>query len=162
MFLFQVRGSPLDESWQNNLFSGRAARRLNELAARLHASKSNNTPLFESWMLQQSDLVQATALAFGEQVVLEAFNAAVARAEEGLKPVLRDLRSLYVLSNVEKDMGWLLREGMISPVQADQVVEEATALCARLGQPETVMALVEAFGIPEHMHHSPIARLALP
>ena len=24
------------------------------------------------------------------------------------------------------------------------------------------MALVEAFGIPEHLHHSPIARLALP
>jgi len=156
--LVQVRGSPLDESWQTSLFSGRATRRLNELAARLHASKSNNTPLFESWMLQQSDLVQATALAFGEQVVLEAFNAAIARAEEGLKPVLRDVRSLYVLSNVEKDMGYLLREGMISPAQADQVIVEATGLCAKLGQPETVMALVDAFGIPEHLQHSPIAR----
>ena len=27
----------------------------------------------------------------------------------------------------------------------------ATSLCAKLGQPDLVMAIVESFGIPEHM-----------
>merc|ERR1739844_276564 len=134
-------GSPSDEGWQTSLFNARANMRLNELASRLHSSKSSGTPLFDSWMLQQSDYVQASALAFGERVVLDSFNAAISRADPSLQPVLKDLRTLYVASNIEKDLGYLLKEGLISPAQADQV-----------------MALTDSFGIPEHMQHSPIAK----
>jgi len=154
----QVKGDPSDSGWQDSLFAARANLRLNELASRLHASKSSGSPLFESWMLQQSDFVQASALAFGERVVLESFNAAINRAEASLQPVLKDLRSLYVASNIEKDMGYLLKEGLITPDQADQVIDLSTSLCAKLGEPELVLALTESFGIPEHMQHSPIAK----
>ena len=54
-----------------------------------------------------------------------------------LQPVLKDLRTW---SNVEKD------------------IDLATSLRAKLGKPDLVMALVESFGIPEHMQHSPIAK----
>jgi len=156
--LVQVKGSPSDEGWQTSLFNARANMRLNELASRLHSSKSSGTPLFDSWMLQQSDYVQASALAFGERVVLDSFNAAISRADPSLQPVLKDLRTLYVASNIEKDLGYLLKEGLISPAQADQVIDLSTALCAKLGQPDLVMALTDSFGIPEHMQHSPIAK----
>ena len=55
-------------------------------------------------------------------------------------------------------MGYLLKEGLMTPAQADQAIDLATSLCAKLGQPDLVMALVESFGIPEHMQHSPIAK----
>ena len=46
-------------------------------------------------MLQQSDYVQASSLAFCETVGLDSFNAAINRADLSLQPVLKDLRTLY-------------------------------------------------------------------
>ena len=66
-------------------------------------------------MLQQSDYVQASSLAFCETVGLDSFNAAINRADLSLQPVLKDLRTLYVCSNVEKNKEYLLKEGLTTP-----------------------------------------------
>ena len=50
-------------------------------------------------MLQQSDYIQASALLFGETVVLDSFNAAINRDNLRLQSVLKYLHTLYVCSN---------------------------------------------------------------
>ena len=59
-------------------------------------------------MMQESDLVQRLALAYGERVVMEQFGrkigaleASSCEHERGLVPTLRQLRSLYALTRVQ-------------------------------------------------------------
>lgn len=53
----------------HSLFIVREGRLLLQLAQAMGSRKGD---MFDTWMKQQSDLVQATALAFGEREVLEA------------------------------------------------------------------------------------------
>lgn len=154
----RVRGSVTDASWRLSVFRAREWNRLHELAARLHLGKQQGLGLFDTWMLQESDLVQSTATAYGETQVLGAFQRAIdACGDSTLQETLRDVEALYALARMEADMAWLLTEGILSQAQSQEVTEEATRLCRKLGEPELAAALAEGFGIPDHMHHAPIA-----
>merc|ERR1712203_805164 len=62
-----------EQEWELGLLRAREQWCLNELASRLAQAKSEGTSLFDAWMLEESDLVQAVAIAYGERVVLEQF-----------------------------------------------------------------------------------------
>ena len=53
----------------HRIFVAREGRLLSQLAEAMGSRKGD---MFDTWMKQQSDLVQATALAYGEREVLEA------------------------------------------------------------------------------------------
>jgi len=158
-----VAGSPADESWQLALFKAREAYCTNDLAFRLHSAKSGGEPLFETWMLKESDRVQRLALAYGERVVLEQFSSRIGQLassdcaeERALVPTLTELRSLYALSRVQADAAQLMSDGLMNVSTYQQVDANISTLCASLG--DKAIDLADGFGIPEHMHHAPIAK----
>ena len=106
-------------------------------------------------MFEESDLVQAAAQAYGERMVLEQTLAAIEKVDDSLQPVLKPLASLFAISCIEDDLGWIVSEGLLSPAKGVKVGEIARKLCKDIAP--NALALTEAFGIPEHMLFSPIA-----
>jgi acyl-CoA oxidase len=105
--------------------------------------------------------LQALALAHVERGVYESFRKAVQGVEdEALASVLGRLCDLYGLSCMEEDMSWFLENGVLEASKARAVRKEVLALCAEL-RPDAV-ALVDGFGIPQHLLASPIAHGEVP
>ena len=68
-------------------------------------SKKAGDKLFNTWMFEESDLVQAAAKAYGERMVLEQALAAIEEVDDSLQPILKPLASLYAIHCIEKDLG---------------------------------------------------------
>jgi len=146
---------PENADWLLTLFKRREEFVQCELASRMFMSKQNETPLFEAWMTQESDNIQALATAWGERMTLEQFDAGIKKADAKLQPTLRKLFSLYALDRVQADGVFYLTEGLINPEQSAAIKQTVQALCADLGK--DALELTSAFGIPDHMHFAPIA-----
>lgn len=144
------------KEYQMKLFQVREKYLLHQLAGRMGLAKRAKSSIFDVWMLKESDCIQALAGAYGENMVLTQFQDFVDKMDDpSTQSVLNSIRSLYVLSRIEADMSWFLTEGLLSPSDGRKVSEAARKLCEQLG-PDAV-ELCEGFGIPEHMHHAPIA-----
>ncbi|KAF6031789.1 hypothetical protein EB796_009893 [Bugula neritina] len=125
--------------------------------------KAGKENLFDTWMLQESDLVQAAAHSFGkydwlngERLVSERFAAVIESADESLKPTLSQLYHLHLLSVIENKLGEFMLSGVLSPEVAQKVSSRAAQLCIEL-TPQS-LALTEAFAINDEMLSAPIAR----
>ena len=167
----QLRAQPLDKQhaanrlagdvssrdWLKRAFKAREQFILNELAGRLFAARQNNKQVFEVWMLEESDNVQALATAYGENIAVEQFDKAVQEAagSPAVQAVLGKLFSLYALDRIAADGVFFLQNGLIDGTQSAQIAREAQRLCTELGK--DALELTAAFGIPNHMHHAPIA-----
>jgi acyl-CoA oxidase len=141
--------------WQIKLFKARYEFALNELASRLYVAQTSGTPLFTAWMQQESDNVQALATAWGENMTVEQFDKAIKGASAELQPTLRKLFSLYTLDRVLADGVFYLTNGLISAKQSQAITVEVQKLCHELGK--DALELTKGFGIPNHIHHAPIA-----
>jgi acyl-CoA oxidase len=137
------------------LFRAREKRLLGQLANKLAKSKKAGDKLFNTWMFEESDLVQAAAKAYGERMVLEKSIEAIDKMDDSLQPLMKRLCKLYSLNCVEKDLGWMLSEGLLSPSKGTEVSEITRRLCKEVAP--DALALTQAFGIEEHMLFSPIA-----
>lgn len=131
----------------------REARLLRCLAQKMKAAPPG--AFFDTWMKQQSDLVQATATAYAEREVMEASVRAMAAAPSGLTDVLNQVVTLFGLHCVERDVGYFLGHEVITARMGRQVVEDMRQRCQTLSNHS--MSLVSAFGIPEHLVAAPIA-----
>jgi len=141
--------------WQLKLFKAREMFLLNELASKLFLATEKGAPLFDTWMLRESDNVQALATAWGENMTIEQFDKAIQTAEDSLKPTLKKLFSLYALDRIMADGVFFLQSGFVSAEQSEHIQKEIQRLCSELG--ENALGLTRGFGIPDHMHHAPIA-----
>ena len=102
------------------------------------------------------DHVLLAAKANIERIVLEAFVAAIDRCDDpDLIEVLDTLCDLHALSSIERERGWFLEHGRLSPRRAKAVISAVNALCTKV-RPHAV-ALVDAFGIPDEALAAPIA-----
>ena len=140
------------------VFRARESQRLMELGTRMATKTGAGETIFEVWMKQESDLVQATAAAFAERQCLESFTKVVQANEKSGKPgmdLLRPLCELYALTRLESELGQLIIEGLLTTEHAKAVPEACRALCQALA-PRS-MELIDAFGIPRHMAQAPIA-----
>jgi Acyl-CoA oxidase len=77
--------------------------------------------VFETWMKQQSELVQATAEAFIENYVATVAQQDLEKASPTLGSVLGPILRLDALCRVEAQLGWYLLEGLISAQDAREV-----------------------------------------
>lgn len=144
-----------DSHDQATLFRARENRLLGQLANKLNKAKKSGDKLFDTWMFEESDLVQDAALAYGERVVFEATLSAIDKADDSLKPVLSRLSNLFAIHCFETNLGSILSAGLISTSKGAEVPEIARRLCKEIAP--DALALTQAFGVPEHMLHSPIA-----
>lgn len=135
--------------WQLKLFKAREMFLLNELASKLFLATEKGDPLFDTWMLRESDNVQALATAWGENVTMEQFNKVIKTADACLQPTLRKLFSLYALDRIMADGVFFLQNGLVSAEQSELVQKEMQSLCNELGK--NALDLTKGFGIPDHM-----------
>eukprot|EP01010_Urceolus_cornutus_P003524 NODE_49_length_2733_cov_362.644188_g43_i0.p2 GENE.NODE_49_length_2733_cov_362.644188_g43_i0~~NODE_49_length_2733_cov_362.644188_g43_i0.p2 ORF type:complete len:428 (-),score=122.89 NODE_49_length_2733_cov_362.644188_g43_i0:135-1418(-) len=155
-FKFGIPSSATSAASQTKLLEIREKYLLNQLAADMNESRKKKVPLFESWMLHQSDQIQATAQAFGERVVNEQFKIAIVQqTDPTIKKVLEQLRSLYCLHRIEQSLGWYATMGLMTPQLARNVTETSRVLCAEIGA--QAVELVNAFHVPASVLTAPIA-----
>jgi len=93
------------------------------------------------------DHVVATARAWVDLMVVEAFDDAVAACEDpALRAVLDRLCSLHALHRIEAERGWFQEHGRLTPQRSKAVVKAVNALCAEVR--DDAALLVEALGVP--------------
>ncbi|ELU16781.1 hypothetical protein CAPTEDRAFT_177414 [Capitella teleta] len=118
--------------------------------------KAGREGLFESWMYDQSDEIQAASRSFGERLVSDQFMRVRQEAGESMRPVLTQLHHLYLLDIMGRDIGWLITNGLISVDVAKQVPGATKQLCRELSH--NALALTDAFQLPDELLSAPIAR----
>jgi len=112
--------------------------------------------MFESWMMQESDLVQASAKSFGERMVSDEFNKLISnQSDDKLKETLMMVYKLYLLDIIERDLGWYISNEIITPNAAREVKKVSHAICNMLA-PST-HHLIDSFNITDEMLSAPIA-----
>merc|ERR1711978_623413 len=115
--------------------------------------------IFNTWMLQEQDLIQAFAKSYADRIICEAFRETLAGqfgpVDPSLSGVLGSVFHLHLLNSVEKDLSTFLASDLLNSSQAEQVVETSRRLCAELAP--NSLGLIESFGLPEEMLQSPIA-----
>ena len=150
-----LTGSLSDHLFLLRLLEAREAHRLTELAVRLNQNKKKGKSLYDAWMFKESDAIQGLAQAYADRMVFQSCIEKLQSCEKKLHPVLSDLITLTALDWIEKDLGWFLSKKVISAKMGRKVSENARAFCEKLA-PHAI-GLIDAFGIPEHMRHAPIA-----
>jgi acyl-CoA oxidase len=141
-----------------SLLAERENRRLISLAGTMASKMSEGKQLFDVWMHEESDAVQALARAYGERVVAEQFATLLrsprAAADQGVLAVLTLLFRLYVCTCIERDLPFFLCEQLLAPETGKAVADTARALCAQVAP--HALTLVESFGYPDHIISAPI------
>lgn len=154
-----ARSIPCDDvtskDWLLKLFKARQEYLTCDLAGDMFMAKQEGKPLFDTWMLGESDTIQALATAYGENMALEQFAKSIETCEETLKAKLSQLFTLYALDRVITDGVFFMQNGMITAEQSQACQKEIVKLCTELGK--DALELTKGFGIPDHMHHAPIA-----
>lgn len=119
--------------------------------------KAGKSGLFETWMLKESDLVQDAALAFGELFISEQMKKKIEcqQTDASLKPILTQLRRLYLLDAVQRDLGWFLANQLMS-TSCGRDLNEVVAESCRTIAPYSLQ-LCDSFGMTDAMLSAPIA-----
>ena len=148
-------GSLSDPKYLLRLLKARESHLISELAIRLNNKKKQGKSLYEAWMFEESDTIQALSQAYADRVIFEASMDALKNCDNDLKPILEKLFLLSACDWILQDLGWFVTNKIISNKTAGALPSYNRMLCAALG-PHAV-SLIDSFGIPDHMRHAPIA-----
>ncbi|HEX4654347.1 MAG TPA: acyl-CoA dehydrogenase [Mycobacteriales bacterium] len=147
--------SVMDRGWQLAQFTFREKHVLEGVTRRMRKGMSDGEDAFEIFNAVQ-DHVLTAAQAHVDREVLELFVQAIDRCQdEAAATLLNDLCDLHALSLVERERGWFLEHGRLTPARAKAVTGAVNDLCRRL-RPHARL-LVDAFGIPDAVLAAPIA-----
>ena len=112
--------------------------------------------MFDTWMYNESDLVQGAAMSYTERLIAQAFLEEIQAADPSLQPVLENVFRLYAIDIIDQNLGSFLTQDLISMDLAQGVHEASAQLCKDIAP--NAIGLVESFVIPEEMLSAPIAR----
>jgi acyl-CoA oxidase len=147
--------SVLDRGWHLDLLQWRAKHTLEGVTRRMRKGMTDSQDPFDVFNSVQ-DHVFAAAQASIDVEVLEAFVAAIDRCADGPTTALLDLLcDLHVLALLERERGWFLEHGRLTPARSKAVISAVNELCDRV-RPFAEL-LVDAFGIPDSVLAAPIA-----
>jgi acyl-CoA oxidase len=111
--------------------------------------------LFDVWMKQESDTIQALARAHGERIVLEQFTKVLDKSSGQARKVLEVLYQLYALYTIEGHLSWYLLHGLISVEKGRQVSSLVRGLVEKLTPISQQVVL--ALGVDQRLLFAPIA-----
>ena len=138
-----------------HLFRGREEHVLGGVARRLKRGLDDGQDSFTVFNECQDHVLEA-ARAHVDRLILESFEAAVNRCEEGpLRDTLSSLCDLYALSTIEQERGWYFEHSRMSAPQSKAITRAVNRLCGELR--EQAATLVDAFAIPDSLL-GPIAK----
>ena len=147
--------SILDRGWQLDMITFREKHVLEGVTRRMRKGMSDGEDAFDIFNSVQ-DHVLLAAHAHVDREVLELFVQAIDRCpDEQATELLDEVCSLHVLSLIERERGWFLEHGRLTPARAKAVTTAVNDLCKNLRPRATL--LVDAFGIPDAVLAAPIA-----
>ncbi|KAF9419174.1 hypothetical protein BGZ94_009502 [Podila epigama] len=137
------------------LFQLREAALFQELATAMQAKMSKGKALFEVWMGEESDTIQAAAKAYGERICFEQTLKVISTVDGGAKEILVTLLRLWGLSLVDQYLAWYLTRGLVSQQTALKVPQHVRDIVAIVG--ENSLAMSDIMGVDERLIFAPIA-----
>ena len=141
--------------WQLEVLKFRAEHIVSGVARRLKGGVDAGYEAFEVFIACQDHVILG-ARAHVDRVIADDFAKAVASCpDESLKPVLEAVLDLFVLSTIERNIGWYLEHNRISSARSKRITREVNRLCQEL-RPHA-RELVDAFSIPDAVLGAPIA-----
>ncbi len=144
-----------DDEYHLDTLRHRERHLLKSLAKRLRAYIKSGMDAYDAAIRCQTHLL-ALGRAYSERVVLEQFVLALKACEDpGLQRVLDMLCDLFALHLIEEHKAWYLEHEYMSAKKSRAIRKTIDRLCLKL-RPE-VSALVDAFGIPDHLLFAEIA-----
>merc|ERR1712024_373463 len=118
-------------------------------------AKAGKAGTYDSWMFEESDLIQHAGKAFGERLIADRFALTLETCDKDLQPILSQIFSLYLSTVVEKNLSWFVIQGILLARDISAVRDHSAQLCADLGTQS--LAICESFGITDTMLSAPIA-----
>merc|ERR1719411_1970434 len=141
------------DAFLHYLLRAREGKVYTELGTKMAAAGKAGT--YESWMFEESDLIQHAGKAFGERLMADRFAVSLDTCDPDLKPILSRVFSLYLAAIVEKNLAWFVINGLVPSSEINNIKSYSADLCAELGTQS--LALCESFGITDTMLSAPIA-----
>jgi len=135
------------------LLEAREMKLFGELGMKM--AKAGKEGTFNTWMLEESDLIQAAARAYGDNMIAKRFATVLSESDADLKPMLEKIFTLYCLTVVERNLPWFMISKTISKEQGQDAKILASAYCSDLGT--QALALCDSFAITDTMLSAPIA-----
>ena len=141
-------GELLDRAWQLRMVRERERHVVESLAKRMRRARQRPAEEAFTAVDDLQDHLLLAARAHTDRVVLEAFTAAIARAEDpAVAALLADVCDLHALALLEAEKGWYLEHRRMTSPRAKAVTQAVNSLCRSL-RPRTEL-LLAGFGIPE-------------
>ncbi len=145
----------LDLDYHEAMFRWREEHIRAGLARRLKRGIDEGADPFDVFASCQ-DHVVAMARAHAERMVLGSFVTSIDRADETIRPLLRQVCQLHALATIEADRGWFLEHGRLSSERSKAITTMVGRLCEQLAP--VAETLTDGFAIPEELIRAPIAR----
>ncbi|KAF9964008.1 hypothetical protein BGZ65_011599 [Modicella reniformis] len=137
------------------LFQLREAGLFQELGSSMHSKISGGKALFDVWMGEESDTIQAAAKSFGERMCYEQTLRLIQTLSGGHRAILETLLRLWGLIMIENYSTWYLTRGLITNNTALQVPQLVRDVVASVGL--NGLALCDILGVDERLLFAPIA-----
>jgi len=143
------------EEFLTAAFSYREEQWLSSVGMSLGSAIRSGKDSYNAFLDHQNACINLSK-AYIDRVTLEQFNKVVTSAEAEIYDVLKDLRDLWALSNIEADKGYFLEQGYIEGAKSLAIGSQVDELCAKLKK--NAVALVDAFGIADQLIKAPIVQ----
>jgi len=135
------------------LLSTRELKQYWELGEKMVKAGKDGT--FNTWMLEESDLIQGAARAYGDNLIATRFATVLTECDPELKPMLEKIFTLYAIVTIERNLPWFILSKTLNKEQGLKLKELSNELCAELGS--QALALCDSFAITDTMLSAPIA-----
>jgi len=119
------------------------------------SAEAGKSGSYQSWMFEESDLIQHAAKSFADRLIADRFLAALNSCDPSIRDVLSHVFDLYLTTILEKNLTWFVTSGLIMPSDIDKVLANAAELCAEVGP--QALAICDSFAITDTMLSAPIA-----
>lgn len=144
-----------DRGYHLSLFEWREQHVIEGVARRIKKGIDGGRDAFEVFNDAQDHVLLAARVHI-DRVVLEAFVAAIDQCDDPeVAALLNRVCDLHVLATLERERGWYLEHGRLTPQRSKAIISAVSALCLEL-RPHARL-LVDGFGIPDEAIGAPIA-----
>jgi len=180
MYLLKARENQLHSELQGKLKKAFAyttvGKKISGFGLKSFGDNLMEKGVFNTWMYEEQDKIQAFAKSYADRLVAEAFLETISEntgkgdefkncpigptplainASADLEPMLKKLMQLHVLSRIEEDLSFFLVNGVIDEDCGSRIIESNRKLCAELAP--HALSLIDAFDLPEEVLAAPIA-----
>lgn len=125
-----------------------------QLGKTLQKRMGEGANLFDVWMYEESDLIQALSVAHGEHIVLQQCIAQLSKVDSSLVPVLTRCFKLWAATSIDNSASFFLSRGIIKTTGWNNHTKFLADLTREVAADSE--KIVASFGIPDNLLQVPI------